>query len=82
MRPGVATPIEVHFTRAVIHVPAVRYAISFGPNGEMVVLQGVYDLADDRLTIHFGIPGRPRPATLDPAAGMDTIHVILVRPQP
>lgn len=35
-RPGVATPIEVHFTRAVIHVPAVRYAISFGPNGEKV----------------------------------------------
>lgn len=35
-RPGVATPIEVHFTRAIIHVPAVRYAISFGPNGEKV----------------------------------------------
>src|SRR5690349_9112695 len=27
-RPGVASPIEVHFTRAIIHVPAVRYAIS------------------------------------------------------
>jgi carboxyl-terminal processing protease len=35
-RPGVATPIEVRFTRAIIHVPAVRYAISFGPNGEKV----------------------------------------------
>jgi carboxyl-terminal processing protease len=35
-RPGVASPIEVHFTRAVIHVPAVRYAISFGPNGDRV----------------------------------------------
>ena len=35
-RPGVATPIEVHFTRAVIHVPAVRYEISFGANGEKV----------------------------------------------
>src|SRR5690348_8693884 len=35
-RPGVATPIEVHFTRAIIHVPAVRFAISFGPNGEKV----------------------------------------------
>jgi carboxyl-terminal processing protease len=35
-RPGVASPIEVHFTRAVIHVPAVRYAISFGPNGDKV----------------------------------------------
>jgi carboxyl-terminal processing protease len=35
-RPGVATPIEVNFTRAIIHVPAVRYAISFGGNGEKV----------------------------------------------
>lgn len=35
-RPGVATPIEVHFTRAIIHVPAVRYAISFGPNGDKI----------------------------------------------
>lgn len=35
-RPGVATPIEVRFTRAIIHVPAVRFAISFGPNGEKV----------------------------------------------
>ncbi|HKN65845.1 MAG TPA: S41 family peptidase [Gemmatimonadaceae bacterium] len=35
-RPGVANPIEVHFTRAIIHVPAVRYAISFGPNGDRV----------------------------------------------
>jgi carboxyl-terminal processing protease len=35
-RPGVAAPIEVHFTRAVIHVPAVRYQIAFGTNGERV----------------------------------------------
>ena len=35
-RPGVTSPIEVHFTRAVIHVPAVRYEISFGTNGEKV----------------------------------------------
>jgi len=35
-RPGVTAPIEVHFTRAVIHVPAVRYAISFGANGDRV----------------------------------------------
>jgi carboxyl-terminal processing protease len=35
-RPGVATPIEVNFTRAIIHVPAVRYAIAFGGNGEKV----------------------------------------------
>jgi carboxyl-terminal processing protease len=35
-RPGVTTPIEVRFTRALIHVPAVRYAISFGANGDKV----------------------------------------------
>jgi len=35
-RPGVANPIEVHFTRAQIHVPAVRYAISFAGNGDKV----------------------------------------------
>ena len=35
-RPGVGTPIDVHFTRAIIHVPAVRYAISFGANGDKV----------------------------------------------
>jgi len=35
-RPGVPNPIEVHFTRAVIHVPAVRFAIAFGSNGERV----------------------------------------------
>ena len=35
-RPGVANPIEVHFTRAVIHVPAVRYAISFTQNGDRI----------------------------------------------
>jgi carboxyl-terminal processing protease len=35
-RPGVGTPIEVRFTRAVIHVPAVRYSITFGTNGERV----------------------------------------------
>src|SRR5436190_6520233 len=35
-RPGVSAPIEVHFTRAVIHVTAVRYAISFGANGDKV----------------------------------------------
>src|SRR6185503_17770251 len=29
-RPGVGSPIEVRFTRAVIHVPAVRYSITFG----------------------------------------------------
>ena len=35
-RPGVTSPIEVKFTRAVIHVPAVRYAIAFGANGDRV----------------------------------------------
>jgi carboxyl-terminal processing protease len=35
-RPGVATPIDLRFTRAVIHVPAVRYAISFGTGANKV----------------------------------------------
>ena len=35
-RPGVTSAIEVRFTRALIHVPAVRYAISFGANGDKV----------------------------------------------
>jgi carboxyl-terminal processing protease len=35
-RPGVASPIDLRFTRAVIHVPAVRYAISFGAAGSKV----------------------------------------------
>src|SRR5256886_17710344 len=35
-RPGVANPIEVHFTQAQIHVPAARYAISFAGNGDKV----------------------------------------------
>jgi carboxyl-terminal processing protease len=29
LRPGVATPIKVNFTRAEIHIPAVQYAITF-----------------------------------------------------
>jgi carboxyl-terminal processing protease len=32
-RPGVAQPIEMEFTRAIIHVPAVPYAITFGSVG-------------------------------------------------
>jgi carboxyl-terminal processing protease len=32
-RPGVAQPIEGEFTRAIIHVPAVPYAINFGTVG-------------------------------------------------
>ena len=35
-RPGVGTPIDVRFTRAVIHVPAVRYSIAFANNGDKV----------------------------------------------
>ncbi len=30
VRPGVATPIEAHFTRAVINIPAVPFTLSFG----------------------------------------------------
>lgn len=32
-RPGVTQPIEMEFTRAIIHVPAVPYAITFGSVG-------------------------------------------------
>jgi carboxyl-terminal processing protease len=32
-RPGVAQPIESEFTRAIVHVPAVPYAITFGNVG-------------------------------------------------
>jgi carboxyl-terminal processing protease len=32
-RPGVAQPIDMEFTRAIIHVPAVPYAITFGNVG-------------------------------------------------
>jgi carboxyl-terminal processing protease len=32
-RPGVAQPIESEFTRAIVHVPAVPFAISFGSVG-------------------------------------------------
>jgi len=32
-RPGVAQPIDMEFTRAIIHVPAVPYAITFGSVG-------------------------------------------------
>jgi carboxyl-terminal processing protease len=32
-RPGVAQPIEIEFTRAIIHVPAVPFGITFGSVG-------------------------------------------------
>jgi carboxyl-terminal processing protease len=32
-RPGVAQPIEMQFTRAIIHVPAIPYGITFGGVG-------------------------------------------------
>ena len=32
-RPGVAEPIESEFTRAIVHVPAVPYAVTFGTVG-------------------------------------------------
>ena len=38
-RPGVATPIVVNFTRAVIKVPAVPYAITFDDIGYVPLLQ-------------------------------------------
>ncbi|MBX6333392.1 MAG: S41 family peptidase, partial [Gemmatimonadaceae bacterium] len=39
-RPGVASPIDLHFTRAVIHIPAVPYALMFdGKVGYIPLLQ-------------------------------------------
>jgi carboxyl-terminal processing protease len=35
-RPGVTTPIEVKFTRAVIHVPAVRYSMVLNSAGNKI----------------------------------------------
>ena len=37
-RPGVAQPIEIEFTRAIIHVPAVPLAINFGSVGYVQLL--------------------------------------------
>jgi carboxyl-terminal processing protease len=38
-RPGVESPIELQFTRAIIHVPAVPYALTFGSSVGYVPLQ-------------------------------------------
>jgi carboxyl-terminal processing protease len=37
-RPGVTEPIEAEFTRAIVSVPAVPYAITFGPVGYVPLL--------------------------------------------
>jgi carboxyl-terminal processing protease len=39
-RPGVPDPIKVHFTRALIHVPAIPYAITLGDSIGYIPLQG------------------------------------------
>jgi carboxyl-terminal processing protease len=47
-RPGVAEPIEIDFTRAIIHIPAVPYAIMFG-NAGYVPLQSFNENAASEL---------------------------------
>lgn len=49
-RPGVTQPIEMEFTRAIIHVPAVPYAITFGSVG-YVPLQTFNENAASELEI-------------------------------
>jgi carboxyl-terminal processing protease len=47
-RPGVAQPISIEFTRAIVHVPAVPYAILFGSAG-YVPLQQFNENASEEL---------------------------------
>ena len=47
-RPGVAQPIEMEFTRAIIHVPAVPYTLNFGSVG-YVPLQSFNENASSEL---------------------------------
>lgn len=47
-RPGVATPISIEFTRAIVHVPAVPYGILFGNVG-YVPLQAFNENASEEL---------------------------------
>ena len=51
-RPGVPTPIKVEFTRAVIRVPAVPYAISFDGNVGYIPLEQFNENATTELTRH------------------------------
>jgi RNA polymerase sigma factor (sigma-70 family) len=50
-----------------------------GPNGQMLMSYGVYELTDDRLTVHLALPGLPRPTSLEPADERQAIVFVLER---
>ncbi|HKB01177.1 MAG TPA: hypothetical protein VKD90_03110, partial [Gemmataceae bacterium] len=50
-----------------------------GPDGEPQMCQGVYELTDDRLTIHLAMPGFPRPTSLQPADEEQAIVMVMER---
>jgi hypothetical protein len=50
-----------------------------GQNGEPVLCQGVYELTDDRLTIHLAMAGLPRPTSLQPADEGQAIVMVMER---
>lgn len=48
-------------------------------DGRLSVIQGIYALAGDRLTICTGAPGRPRPTAFATSFGSKSILTVLVR---
>jgi carboxyl-terminal processing protease len=48
-RPGVATPIDANFTRAIIHIPAVPYTLTFGNKIGYMPLQQFNENAADNV---------------------------------
>lgn len=48
-RPGVATPIDANFTRAIIHIPAVPYTLTFGNKIGYLPLQQFNENAADNV---------------------------------
>src|SRR6185437_2516599 len=48
-RPGVATPIDANFTRAIIHIPAVPYTLTLGNKIGYMPLQVFNDNAADNV---------------------------------
>jgi carboxyl-terminal processing protease len=52
-RPGVAEPITVEFTRAVIHIPAIPYSITFSGNIGYIPLQQFSENVTEELTRHL-----------------------------
>jgi RNA polymerase sigma factor (sigma-70 family) len=57
----------------------IDFYLPFGPNGQTIVLLGVYELTGDRLRIHLAEAGRPRPASVEPADGSEQMVILLER---